>query len=88
MDFAQKCRACEFHANFIYQPPKPLHPIIALWPFDAVTKSFVGHLYILTTTNYFSKWVEVIPPEEVKNKVLLILSESTSSITMEFFDTS
>ncbi|KAL6505259.1 hypothetical protein OROGR_025076 [Orobanche gracilis] len=76
MDYAQKCQACQFHANLIHQPPEPLHPTIASWPFDAwgldvvgpLTKSSGGHLYILAATDYFSKWAEIIPLREVKKE--------------------
>ncbi|KAA0035659.1 uncharacterized protein E5676_scaffold455G00880 [Cucumis melo var. makuwa] len=29
MDYAKKCEACQYHANFIHQPLKPLHPTMA-----------------------------------------------------------
>ena len=35
MECAKNCEACQYHTNFIHQPPKPLHPIVASWPFDA-----------------------------------------------------
>ena len=35
MECAKKCEACQYHANFIHQPPEPLHPTAASWPFDA-----------------------------------------------------
>ncbi|TYK05790.1 uncharacterized protein E5676_scaffold98G002940 [Cucumis melo var. makuwa] len=35
MDYAKKCEACQYHANFIHQPPEPLHPTVASWPFEA-----------------------------------------------------
>ena len=35
MENTKKCEACQYHANLIHQPPKPLHPTIASWPFDA-----------------------------------------------------
>ncbi|KAL0456114.1 UNVERIFIED_CONTAM: hypothetical protein Slati_0950600 [Sesamum latifolium] len=69
IDYAKRCQACQFHANLIHQPPGPLHPTIASWPFDAwgldvvgpLTKSSGGHLYILAATDYFSKWAEAVP---------------------------
>ncbi|KAL0317346.1 UNVERIFIED_CONTAM: hypothetical protein Sangu_2148900 [Sesamum angustifolium] len=74
IDYARKYQACQFHANLIHQPPKPLHPTIASWPFDAwgldvvgpLTKSSGGHLCILAATDYFSKWFEAVPLREVK----------------------
>ncbi|PIN04004.1 hypothetical protein CDL12_23464 [Handroanthus impetiginosus] len=76
MDYAQRCQACQFHVNFIHQPPEPLHPIIASWPFDAwalevvgpMTKLSAEHLYILAATDYFSKWAEAIPLKEAKKE--------------------
>ncbi|XP_012846872.1 PREDICTED: uncharacterized protein LOC105966841 [Erythranthe guttata] len=76
MEYAKKCQPCQFHANFIHQPPEPLHPTVASWPFDAwgldvvrpKTKSSAGHLYILAATDYFSKWAEAVPLREVKKK--------------------
>uniref|UniRef100_A0A2N9G4P3 Uncharacterized protein n=1 Tax=Fagus sylvatica TaxID=28930 RepID=A0A2N9G4P3_FAGSY len=64
MDYAKRCEACQLHANYIHQPPEPLHPTVASWPFDAwgldvvgpLPKSSAGHLYILAATDYFSKW--------------------------------
>ncbi|XP_074290902.1 uncharacterized protein LOC141617626 [Silene latifolia] len=35
MDFAKKCEPCQFYANFIHQPPEPLHPTVSSWPFEA-----------------------------------------------------
>ncbi|KAL4028108.1 hypothetical protein IC575_011301 [Cucumis melo] len=35
MDYAKKCEACQYHANFIHQSPEPLHPTVASWPFEA-----------------------------------------------------
>ncbi|KAL0286119.1 UNVERIFIED_CONTAM: hypothetical protein Sradi_7156100 [Sesamum radiatum] len=76
IDYARKYQACQFHANLIHQPPEPLHFTVASWPFDAwgldvvgpLTKSSRGHLYILATTYYFSKWAEAVPLKEVKKE--------------------
>ncbi|XP_049394584.1 uncharacterized protein LOC125858841 [Solanum stenotomum] len=76
LDYARRCDACQFHANFIHQPPEVLHPTIASWPFDAwgldvvgpLPKSSGGHLYILAATDYFSKWAEVVALKEVKKE--------------------
>ncbi|KAL0412260.1 UNVERIFIED_CONTAM: hypothetical protein Slati_3815700 [Sesamum latifolium] len=76
IDYAKRCQACQFHANLIHQPPEPLHPTVASWPFDAwgldvmgpMTKSSGGHLYILAATDYFSKWPEAVPLKEVKKE--------------------
>ncbi|XP_017973021.1 PREDICTED: uncharacterized protein LOC108661358 [Theobroma cacao] len=78
MDYAKRCQACQFHANFIHQPSKPLHPTVTSWPFDAwgldlvgpLPKSSTGHLYILAATNNFSKWVEAASYREVKKETV------------------
>ncbi|KAK4400664.1 hypothetical protein Sango_1172500 [Sesamum angolense] len=75
-DYARRCQACEFHANFIHQPPESLHPTVASWSFDAwgldivgpLMKSSGGHLYILAATDYFSKWAEAVYLKEVKKE--------------------
>ena len=78
MECAKKCEACQYHVNFIYQPPEPLHPTVVSWPFDAwgldvigpLPKSSSGHLYILVVTDYFSKWVKVVPFREMKKEMV------------------
>ena len=76
IDYAKRYDACQFHANFIHQPLEPLHPTVASWHFEAwglyvgpiTPKSFVGRSYILTTTDYFSKWTKAVPLRKVKKK--------------------
>ncbi|CAM8996545.1 unnamed protein product [Rhodiola kirilowii] len=77
VDFAKKCNACQFNANFIHQPPEHLHPTVASWPFEAWgldvvgpinPKASNGHTYILAATDYFSKWAEVVTLREVKKE--------------------
>ncbi|KAK3043903.1 hypothetical protein RJ639_000602 [Escallonia herrerae] len=29
LDYAKRCKACQFHVNFIHQPPESLHPTVA-----------------------------------------------------------
>ena len=79
MECAKKCEACQYHANFIHQPPEPLHPTVASWHFDAwgldaigpLPKSSGGHLYILAATDYFSKWAEAMPLREMKKETVV-----------------
>ncbi|XP_024172199.1 uncharacterized protein LOC112178258 [Rosa chinensis] len=77
MEYAQRCQACQFHANFIHQPPEPLHPTISSYPFDVwgldavgpiTPKSSASHSYILTATDSFSKWAEAVPLKEIKKE--------------------
>ncbi|XP_070039712.1 uncharacterized protein [Nicotiana tomentosiformis] len=68
--------ACQFHANFIHQPPEVLHATVVSWSFDAWGLDVVGpllkssgrNLYILVATDYFSKWAEVVTLKEVKKE--------------------
>ncbi|KAG9450570.1 hypothetical protein H6P81_010535 [Aristolochia fimbriata] len=75
MELARHCSACQFHANYIHQPPSHLHPTVASWPFEAwgmdiigpiTPKSSANHQYILAATDYFSKWAEATAYKEVK----------------------
>ncbi|XP_022861476.1 uncharacterized protein LOC111381861 [Olea europaea var. sylvestris] len=77
MDYVRKYEACQVHANFIHQPPEPLHLTVASWPFDAwgldiirpITPKFsTGYTYVLTGTDDFSKWAEAVPLKEVKKE--------------------
>nr|XP_016464104.1 PREDICTED: protein NYNRIN-like [Nicotiana tabacum] len=76
LDYVRRCKACQFNANFMNQPPKVLHPTVASWPFDAwdldvvgpLQKSSSGHLYILAVIDYFSKLVKVVSLKEVKKE--------------------
>ena len=62
-----KSKACQIHADFIHQPLELLHPTIASWLFEVwgvdvvipiSPPSVKGHQFILTITDYFSKWAE------------------------------
>ncbi|XP_027179010.1 uncharacterized protein LOC113777974 [Coffea eugenioides] len=76
IDFVRRCQACQFYGNFIRQPPEPLHPTVASWPFDAWDLDIVGpfpkfsggHIFILAATDYFSKWAEAVPLREFEKK--------------------
>ena len=91
--YAQRCKACQIHADFIHQPPELLHPTITSCPFEAWWIDIVGpinpsstkgHRFILTITDYFSKWAETIPLIEVKTSMWSILSNTTSFIGLVF----
>ncbi|KAA0062673.1 uncharacterized protein E6C27_scaffold79G001930 [Cucumis melo var. makuwa] len=76
IDYAKKCGACQYHANFIHQPLKPLHLWLLgrsrlgdlIWLTLLHEKSSAGHSYILAATNYFLKWAETIPLREAKKE--------------------
>jgi len=59
--YAKKCKACQIHADFIYQPLELFHPNIASWLFEAwridvigpiSPPSTKGHRFILVITDY------------------------------------
>jgi hypothetical protein len=67
---------CQIYDSFKHLPQVSLHPTFLSWPFDAwgidvigaiEPPSARGHHFILTTTDYFSKWAEAIPLKEVKS---------------------
>lgn len=69
IDHAKRCHECQIHGDTIHQPPNPLHPTIASWPFECWgtyiigpinPPSSAGHRFILAATDYFSKWAEAI----------------------------
>jgi len=73
--YAKRCHACQIHGDFIHQAPGHLRPTTSFWPFEIWGMDVVGpisppsskgHRFILTITDYFSKWAEVIPLREVK----------------------
>ncbi|KAG9450353.1 hypothetical protein H6P81_010318 [Aristolochia fimbriata] len=75
IELARHCTACQLHANYIHQPPSPLHPTVASWPFEAWGMDIIGpinpkssanHQYILAATDYFSKWAEAAAYKEIK----------------------
>jgi hypothetical protein len=69
------CESCQKFGDVQLAPTAILHPIIKPWPFRGWTLDFVGqihpasskgHRFVLVTTDYFTKWAEVIP---LKNMV-------------------
>jgi len=58
----------------------PLKPVVAAAPFQQWGLDFIGeinphssgqHKYILTTTDYFTKWIEAIPTRNATDKVII-----------------
>jgi hypothetical protein len=58
----------------------PLKPIVASAPFQQWGLDFIGeihppssgqHRWILTTTDYFTKWIEVVPTRSASHKVVI-----------------
>lgn len=75
--FVKRCSKCQIHGNLIHAPAQELHPFATTWPFckwglDLVGKihpsSSNGHKFIITTTEYFTKWVEAVPLTTITGK--------------------
>ena len=69
-EYAKSYKKCQMHGNLIHAPSQELHPNITIcpfsqWGFDLIGEihpsSSNGHKFIITTTKYFTKWLESIP---------------------------
>eukprot|EP00253_Pinus_taeda_P026907 PITA_26907 len=68
--YVRKCQICQTAAGRQKKPSLPLQPVNIDQPFDQWGLDIIGeiiphsskqHRYILTATDYFNKWVEVVP---------------------------
>ena len=68
--FARKCQECQRADERLKKAALPLQPVIVEVPFKQWGLDIVGpitpassqhHKYILTATDYFTRWVEAIP---------------------------
>ena len=75
VEYAKRCKFCQIHVDFIYQPLELLHSTVAAWPLEVwgidiigpiSPPSAKGHRFILIITDYFSKWAEAVSLAEVK----------------------
>jgi len=78
------CRKCQLFAGKQNLPALPLVLIKTEAPFQQWGLHFIGeihpqssaqHKWILTSTNYFSMWVEAIPTRNVTDLVVINLLE-------------
>ncbi|CAL8992411.1 unnamed protein product [Prunus brigantina] len=68
-DFVRRCHTCQIHANLSHKPPTLLQDMRTPWPFHTWGLDLIGtihppsdgYIWILTATEYFTKWVEAIP---------------------------
>ena len=69
-DHVRKCKVCQTAAGRQRKPVLPLQPFNIEHPFEQWELDIIGEIvphsskqpkYILTTTDYFTKWVEEIP---------------------------
>ncbi|KAL6319777.1 hypothetical protein AAG906_036835 [Vitis piasezkii] len=73
--YVKKCDKCQRHAPIPHVPSETLKPISGPWPFAKWGMDIVGPLgaasqkkFLLVTTDYFSKWVEVEAYASIKDK--------------------
>eukprot|EP00253_Pinus_taeda_P005487 PITA_05487 len=69
-EYVRKCRSCQVSSGRQRKPTFPLQPVNIDQPFEQWGLDIIGeitpqsskqHKYILTATDYFTKWVEAIP---------------------------
>ena len=74
-EYVKKCDQCQRYAPNIHQPGWVLNPLSSPWPFAQWGLDIVGPFpkavgnkrYLLVGTDYFTKWVEVEPLENVRD---------------------
>ena len=68
-EMVKTCHACQVLGDAIHTHPNVLQDMTTPWPFHTweidligpINPSSNGHIWILATTEYFTKWVEVVP---------------------------
>jgi hypothetical protein len=74
------CGLCQRFGTVQVAPTSMLHPIIKLWPFRGWDLDFIGevhlssmkgHHFVLVATDYFTKWVEVMPLRNMRHWELM-----------------
>ncbi|XP_050890455.1 uncharacterized protein LOC127095866 [Lathyrus oleraceus] len=77
--YARTCYRCQIYADKMHVPPSPLNVISSPWPFsmwgiDTIgtiePKASNGHMFILVSIFYFTKWVEVASYANVTKQVV------------------
>jgi hypothetical protein len=83
--FARSCDKCQIFAGKERLHAMPLQPILSNFPFskwglDLIVSinppSSAGHIFILTTTDYFTKWNEVGPLRHAQDEQVVSFLES------------
>ena len=83
--FIRKCESCQICAGKLKKLAFPLHPVIVEFPFQQWGLDFVGPItppsslqqkYILTVTDYFTRWVEAIPLKAANTNSIISFLES------------
>eukprot|EP00253_Pinus_taeda_P019263 PITA_19263 len=78
--YVRKCQICQTTAGRQRKPSMPLQPVNIEQPFSQWGLDIIGeivphsskqHRYILTTTEYFTKWVEAVPLKTTNSKNII-----------------
>jgi hypothetical protein len=84
----RECVKCQNFAGRQQLKPFPLKPIMFFGPFQQWGLDFIGeihpassgqHMWILTATDYFTKWIEAIPTRSASHKVMIGFLEDIMS---------
>ena len=76
----RKCDVCHRSGGILAKEAGPLQLVIILEPFEQWGIDIIGeinlnsslqHRYILTATNYFTRWVEAVPLRKVNEDVVI-----------------
>eukprot|EP00253_Pinus_taeda_P004159 PITA_04159 len=79
-EYVRKCRSCQISSGRQRKPAFPLQPVNIEQPFEQWGLDIIGeitpqsskkHKYILTSNDYFTKWVEAIPLKTTNSKVII-----------------
>jgi hypothetical protein len=71
------CQACQRFGKIQMVPASVMNPIVKPWPFRGWGMDMIGkinppsskdHQFILAITDYFTKWVEIVPMKLVASK--------------------
>jgi len=82
--YAKKCKFCQTLAGRERKPTFPLQPVVIEEPFEQWGLDIIGeitptssqlHKYILTTTDYFTRWIESIPLKIVDQDQVISFTE-------------
>ena len=79
--YVRRCVKCQLHADKIHAPSSSLHPLSSPWPFSMWAFDIIGPLgdpnaqikqksFILTATEYFTKWTEAAAFAEIKGSTV------------------
>jgi hypothetical protein len=74
------CEECQNFGNIQMVHAATLHPIIKPWSFRGWGSDFIGHIhpsslkghcFVLVATDYFMKWIKVVPLKNMTHKEVI-----------------